>query len=69
MKNSSIRQIACGAYHTLILKHSGELIAFGDNEYGQLGLGDNIEKINIPTCVIKDESIQQIACGHIILSF
>ena len=51
------------AYYTLILKHSGELFAFGDNIYGQLGLGNNIEKINTPTLIMKDEPIQQITCG------
>ena len=41
VKDNTIQHIVCGNDHTFILKESGELFAFGDNEYGQLGLGDN----------------------------
>jgi alpha-tubulin suppressor-like RCC1 family protein len=33
----SIKQIAAGGYHGLILLDSGDLYATGDNRYGQLG--------------------------------
>ena len=46
----------------LFLKESGELFAFGRNNYGQLGLGDN-ENRNVPTLVMQDKEIQQIVCG------
>ena len=35
-----IKSVSCGAYHTLILKNDGALWGCGNNEYGQLGLGD-----------------------------
>ncbi len=35
-----VGQIACGAYHTLILTVSGNIFAFGKNDFGQLGFGD-----------------------------
>lgn len=34
-----IVQAECGSLHTLLLTASGNLIAFGDNSYGQLGNG------------------------------
>jgi len=41
MRGEQIRQIACGAYHTIILKANCDVLVFGDNIYGQLGLGHN----------------------------
>ena len=63
MQDQLIRQVVCGKYHTFILKESGELFAFGNNKYGQLGLGDNKNR-NVPTLLIHDDSIQQIICGN-----
>lgn len=34
-----VKQVACGYAHTLALNASGEVWAFGRNDYGQLGLG------------------------------
>ena len=66
MRDKKIRQIVCGEDHTFILKNNGELFAFGRNNYGQLGLGNN-ENVNVPTLLkdkIKDKKIQQIICGE-----
>ena len=35
-----ILQVAAGGAHSLLLTAAGEVLAFGNNEYGQLGLGD-----------------------------
>lgn len=37
---TSVIQIACGLHHTVLLLQSGEVMAFGSNTYGQLGVGD-----------------------------
>ena len=56
----------------------GELFAFGYNYYGQLGLGDNMNRnipthvmrtenatsIHVQTCSFGDENIKQIYCGE-----
>jgi alpha-tubulin suppressor-like RCC1 family protein len=34
--------VACGYYHTLALMTDGSLIAWGDNTYGQLGVGNTV---------------------------
>ncbi|XP_069130438.1 LOW QUALITY PROTEIN: E3 ubiquitin-protein ligase MYCBP2-like [Argopecten irradians] len=35
-----VTQISCGQHHTVVLLQSGEVYAFGSNQYGQLGQGD-----------------------------
>lgn len=37
-------QISAGAYHSLALKSDGSVWAWGDNENGQLGTGNNIDQ-------------------------
>jgi alpha-tubulin suppressor-like RCC1 family protein len=77
--------IACGRYHTIILKVNlvpegaggtrscapksyHDVLVFGANTYGQLGLGHN-ENQNKPQLLMQGEEIHQIACGiyHTIL--
>jgi len=36
--------IAAGSRHSLLLLKSGKIFSFGYNKYGQLGLGDNIDR-------------------------
>jgi alpha-tubulin suppressor-like RCC1 family protein len=38
--------IACGGFHTLALTADGFVLAFGANEYGQLGLGDTTDRLS-----------------------
>ncbi len=50
----NIIDISGGDYHSLALTADGHVYAFGDNSYGQLGLGElNIQEsdINIPTLI------------------
>eukprot|EP00743_Colponemidia_sp_Colp-15_P005604 GILK01006026.1.p1 GENE.GILK01006026.1~~GILK01006026.1.p1 ORF type:complete len:461 (+),score=58.97 GILK01006026.1:46-1428(+) len=35
-----IKQVACGYQHTVVLLANGDVYAWGDNEFGQLGTGD-----------------------------
>ena len=37
-------QVSCGWLHTLALDTTGRLFAWGDNTYGQLGLGDTVPR-------------------------
>ena len=49
----------------IIYKSNGDLIGWGNNEYGQLGInnkpGTNV--IDVPTLIMQDKDIIQIACG------
>ena len=39
-----IKQVCCGGNHTFILKNDGTLWGCGNNNYGQLGLGDTTNR-------------------------
>jgi alpha-tubulin suppressor-like RCC1 family protein len=62
MHGEEISQIACGGYHTIILKANHDVLVFGCNENGQLGLGHNNTQ-NKPQLLMRGEKIHQIACG------
>jgi len=57
-----IVQISCGCYHSLALDLEGSVYSFGNNEAGQLGLGDNDNR-NIPQIIPSLQNIKQISCG------
>lgn len=39
-----VMQIACGAYHSMVLTVSGNIFSFGKNDFGQLGFGDTEDR-------------------------
>ncbi|TGA09086.1 hypothetical protein E5F44_06660, partial [Clostridioides difficile] len=41
----NVKEIICGMYHTFIIKNDNTVWACGLNNYGQLGLGDNFDKL------------------------
>ena len=62
---NNIKSVYCGHYHALILKNDGTLWICGWNDYGQLGLGDTVDRTTftqITTTNISD--IKSIYCGH-----
>jgi alpha-tubulin suppressor-like RCC1 family protein len=44
---SDIKQISCGLNHTLVLRDNGSVLAFGANEYGQLGINSEEDSCGI----------------------
>ena len=62
-KDNQINSIACGEEHTLILRNNGELLVCGSNFEGEIGLGETLEKVLVPTILMKDEKIRKICCG------
>ena len=62
MQGTPIREIVCGGYHTIILTENNDVLVFGNNDYGQLGLGHN-DNQNKPVLLMNDKQIRQIACG------
>jgi E3 ubiquitin-protein ligase HERC4 len=40
-----IKQISCGAHHSVVLTDSGNIFSFGKNEFGQLGFGDTTNRL------------------------
>jgi len=57
-----IIQVSCGARHSLCLDQQGRVWAFGDNQWGKLGLGDNVDR-NVPTLIPNFDGIVQVAAG------
>ena len=53
-------QVAAGGYHSLILKSDGSVWAFGNNLYGQLGDGTNVDR-KVPVKIM--ENAKAISCG------
>ena len=62
MENKDIIQIICHNEFTIILKEHGEILVFGSNRYGQLGLSSSRIRVPTPLLVINKHVIQ-IACG------
>ncbi|XP_070513551.1 X-linked retinitis pigmentosa GTPase regulator isoform X2 [Cardiocondyla obscurior] len=60
--------IACGGHHTLILAENGNIYCSGSNASGQLGMGTNVNEIQMPKFLprgaLQDEKIVKIACGE-----
>ena len=56
-----VKAVACGLNYSMIIDMNDEVWSFGRNGYGQLGLGDNIDR-NRPT-KIGDIKVKSIACG------
>ena len=63
--NNDVKQIACGRYHTFILKNDGTLWSCGYNEYGQLGLGNTTDRTTFTQVTTNiNNDVKQIACGY-----
>ena len=62
---SAIKQIACGAYHTFVLKNDGSLWATGNNSNGELGLNDTNRRTaftQVTTNINND--VKEVVCGY-----
>ena len=60
----SVVEMACGANHSLLRLADGRVLAFGNNKFGQLGLGDTADR-NFPTLITLPlrAPIVEMACG------
>ncbi|XP_057327940.1 protein PFC0760c-like isoform X2 [Microplitis mediator] len=61
---SKILQIAAGSHHSLALTVDGDVLAWGSNLEGQLGLPGTSGLINKPTKVSLPEPVKQISAGY-----
>ncbi len=62
-KSERSRHISAGDAHSLILSGSGQVYSFGNNQNGQLGLGDNGQRL-IPTLIPGINNIKHISAGY-----
>ena len=56
-------QVSCGYNFTICLDENGNLYSFGDNNYGQLGLGHN-ENSDFPQKIECLKDIEFVECGY-----
>lgn len=63
--NSDVEKVACGSFHSVILKTDGSVWGSGYNSYGQLGLGNtsNYKKFTQATFGIYNDVVD-IICGE-----
>lgn len=56
--------VSCGSHHTMCMTAEGRVFAWGDNTFGQLGLGAKSPKPRgTPTRVDKVVNVRHIVCG------
>jgi len=55
--------VAAGDLHSLVLKWNGTILAFGENQYGQLGIGNTVQTSK-PTLVTNINTASHIAAGY-----
>lgn len=64
LTNKIVRAISCGFRHSLAILSDGTLLTWGDNTYGQLGLGSSgSTPVTTPTQVTALNNITAIAAG------
>ena len=63
--SNDVKQIACGHYHTVIIKNDGSVWSCGDNDHGQLGLGNTTpQKTFTQVTTNINNDAKQVVCGH-----
>ncbi|KAG2601907.1 ultraviolet-B receptor UVR8-like isoform X2 [Panicum virgatum] len=63
LENKNARSVSCGARHSAIITDEGEVFCWGWNKYGQLGLGDSMDR-NVPCNVPVDTYHPlNVSCG------
>ncbi|KAJ9160169.1 hypothetical protein P3X46_025594 [Hevea brasiliensis] len=63
LEDAYAKTISCGARHTALVTEDRKVFCWGWNKYGQLGLGDVIDR-NIPSPVTIEGCVpRKVACG------
>ncbi|XP_029961368.1 LOW QUALITY PROTEIN: probable E3 ubiquitin-protein ligase HERC1 [Salarias fasciatus] len=65
LEGYQVGQVACGLNHTLVVSADGTMVwAFGDGDYGKLGLGNSTAKSSPQKVdVLCGVGVQKVACG------
>lgn len=51
---NNVQKVETGDSHSVVLKTDGSVWTFGDNSYGQLGIGDGLKRSNIPQKIFEN---------------
>lgn len=57
--------VACGWDHSVALTTDCRVFVWGSNEYGQLGLGNDVKSVHEPKLLDGLDSVVRISCGKI----
>ena len=61
----SVREVAAGGFHSLALMNDGTAKAWGQNTYGQLGIGGSgVDRVTTPTAVRNLTQLTALAAGY-----
>ena len=56
--------VACGGNHTVCIDASAAVFAWGENVYGQCGLGFTCQQVTCPRAVAVTEQFNSVVCGE-----
>lgn len=59
----SIKSVACGEHHTVILKTDGTVLCWGDNKHGQLGIVPTTPQSFVPSELFANEALEKVCSG------
>src|SRR5437016_471272 len=62
-RNMKAKTVSCGENHTVIIDLHGNVMTFGNNSYGQLGLGDNQNRNNPTQTFLRPMKAKSVSCG------
>ena len=60
--SAAIAEVACGQHHVFLLFEDGTVAARGDNDFGQLGLGDDVDRSSFVSVPVA-KPVAQVVCG------
>ncbi|SCP04679.1 regulator of chromosome condensation, putative [Plasmodium ovale] len=63
LSKQKIRKVSCGYEHIIALMCNYNIFVWGNNQFGQLGIGNNTEEISTPLLLYFNEKVVDIACG------
>ena len=60
-----VTQMSAGYCHSLVISATGQVYVFGAGTFGQLGLGKQVIKRNLPTLLdgFEGDEVTMVACG------
>lgn len=59
----SVKSVACGEHHTVVLRSDGTVLTWGDNKHGQLAVDPSIPHSFVPAEVFNNESLEKVYAG------
>jgi len=65
LRSKRVVKVACSYHHSLIATDEHEVFAFGRNDYGQLGIGDTIDRAKPQRLdSLGRKAVHSLACGQ-----